>query len=65
MDDTTDVLRRVTDALRWAMPYAERGHEDMYPMETYERDGYVASSVAEARAALAAAEAYIQYVKGE
>lgn len=65
MNEEFQTLRRVTEALRWAMPYAEHGHEAMYPRETYERDGYVASSVAEARAALAAAEAYIQYVKGE
>lgn len=62
MDDTTDVLRRVTDALRWAMYYAELGHEAMYPGETHQKDGYVAASVAEARAALAEAEAYIGYV---
>lgn len=62
MDDTTDVLRRVTDALRWAMYYAELGHEQMYPGETHAKDGYVAASVKEARAALAEAEAYIGYV---
>lgn len=65
MNEELQTLRRVTEALRWAMPYAELGHEAMYPGETYPKDGYVASSVAEARAALAAAEAYIQYVKGK
>ena len=65
MDDTTDVLRRVTDALRWAMYYAELGHEQMYPGETYAKDGYVAASVAQMRSALAEAEAYIDWMKGK
>lgn len=62
MNEELDVLRRVTNALRWSMQYAEAGHEAMYPGETYERDKYVARSVAEARAALAEAEGYLGYV---
>lgn len=62
MNEEFQTLRRVTDALRWAMYYAELGHEQMYPGETYAKDGYVAASVKEARAALAEAEAYMGYV---
>lgn len=39
--------------LKWAMIYAEKGHEACYPGETYEKDGYVADSMADARAVLA------------
>lgn len=31
MNEELDVLRRVTNALRWSMQYAEAGHEAMYP----------------------------------
>lgn len=62
MNEELQTLRRVTDALRWAMYYAELGHEQMYPGETYAKDGYVAASVKEARAALAEAEGYLGYV---
>lgn len=62
MNEEFQTLRRVTDALRWAMYYAELGHETMYPGETYAKDGYVAASVKEARAALAEAEDYLGYV---
>lgn len=62
MNDEFQTLQRVTDALRWAIYYAELGHEQMYPGETYAAGGYVAASVKEARAALAEAEAYLSYV---
>jgi hypothetical protein len=62
MNEEFQTLQRVTDALRWAIYYAELGHESMYPGETFEKDGYVAASVAEMRSALAEAEAYIGYV---
>lgn len=62
MNEEFQTLQRVTDALRWAMYYAELGHEAMYPGETYAKGGYVAASVKEARAALAEAEAYLGYV---
>ena len=64
MSEESELLKRLTDALRWAMPYAEAGHEAMYPGETYPQDGYVAASVAEARAALAEAEAYSDWIEG-
>lgn len=63
MNEELQTLRRVTDALRWAMYYAELGHEQMYPGETYAKDGYVAASVKEARAALAEAEARMEQSK--
>lgn len=62
MNEQFETLRRITDALRWAMYYAEIGHEQMYPGETYAKGGKVAASVAEARAALAEAEDYLGYV---
>ena len=62
MNEEFQTLQRVTDALRWAIYYAELGHEQMYPGETYAKGGYVAASVKEARAALAEAEAYLGYV---
>ena len=64
MLEETQTLLRVTNALRWALQYAEQGHEAQYPGETYEKDGYVARSLAEARAALAAAESYLDWVRG-
>lgn len=48
---------RLYEALRWALPWAERGHEAAYPGESYEKDGYVADSVADARAVLKEARA--------
>ena len=65
MNEEFQTLRRVTDALRWAIYYAELGHESMYPGETYQKGGYVAASVKEARAALTEAEAYLSYVLKE
>lgn len=58
------ILTDVVDALRWAMPYAEHGHEAMYPKETYEKDGNVALSVAKARKALEFGESYLKYIRG-
>ncbi len=52
MHDKNKQLERLTEALAWAMPYAERAHESEYPGETFERDHYVARSVAEAREVL-------------
>lgn len=65
MSEEFMTLRKVTDALRWAMYYAEVGHEQMYPGETYPKDGYVAASVAQMRSALAEAEAYLDWVEGK
>ena len=64
MSDAEWILRDVTDALRWAMPYAEHGHEAMYPKETYEKDGNMAFSVIKARRALLVGEEYLNYIRG-
>jgi len=63
--EETELLAKVTESLRWAMFYAEKGHESMYPRETYKEDGYVAISVAKARSALADAESYITWIKSK
>lgn len=64
MNDAEWILKDLTDALRWAMPYAEHGHEAMYPKETYEKDGNVAISVVNARRALLLGEGYLSYIRG-
>jgi hypothetical protein len=62
MYEELELLKRITNALRWSVPYAEAGHEAMYPGETYEADKYVAHSVAEARSALKAAQDYLNWL---
>ena len=64
MSEAEWILRDVTDALRWAMFYAEHGHESMHPKETYEKDGKVALSVIKARRALLVGEEYLNYIRG-
>ena len=64
MNDAEWILKDLTDALRWAMPYAEHGHEAMYPKETYEKDGNVAISVVIARRALLLGEEYVNDMRG-
>ena len=64
MSEADWILADLTNALRWAMPYAEHGHEAMYPKETYEKDGNVAKSVADARRALALGEGYLGWIYG-
>ena len=63
MSEADWILEDLTRALRWAMFYAEHGHESMHPKETYERDGRVALSVTHARRALALGEDYLDYIK--
>lgn len=59
MNESLEVIKQLTDALEWAMPYAEREHERQYPGETYESDEYVALSVRKARDALATGRALV------
>jgi hypothetical protein len=64
MNNAEWILKDLTDALRWAMYYAERGHEAMHPKETYEKDGNVAISVVIARRALLLGEEYVNHMRG-
>ncbi len=51
------ILAELERALNWALNYAECEHERSYPGETYDCDGNVAASVAQARETLARARA--------
>ena len=51
MSEADWILEDLTNALRWAIFYAEHGHEAMHPKETYAKDGNVAISVDNARRA--------------
>ena len=62
--ESIDILRRLTDALEWAMPYAEKEHERQYPKETYVADNNVALSVSKARSALILGQEYLGWVEG-
>ena len=65
MTVTIEVLKQLTYALEWAMPYAEKEHERQYPGETYESDNYVALSVYKARGALTLGREYIDWLKSQ
>ena len=62
MDEQFEIIKRLTDALEWAMPYAEKEHERQFPGETYETDNYVAFSVYKARSALTLGQEYIEWL---
>lgn len=65
MNESLEIIKRLTDALEWAMPYAEKEHEREYPGETYEANGYVAFSVYKARSALTLGQEYVDWVKNK
>ena len=65
MSEADWILEDLTNALRWAMFYAEHGHEAMHPKETYEKDGNVAISVVKARRALLLGEGYLDWIRGK
>ena len=62
MDEQFEIIKRLVNALEWAMPYAEKEHERQYPGETYEIDNYVAFSVYKARNALTNGQDYIEWL---
>jgi len=62
MDEQFEIIKRLTDALEWAMPYAEKEHERQFPGETYETDNYVAFSVYKSRSALTLGQEYIEWL---
>jgi hypothetical protein len=63
MNESLEIIKRLTDALEWAMPYAEKEHERQFPGETYETDNYVAFSVCKARSALTLGQEYIEWLR--
>jgi len=65
MSEADWILEDLTNALRWAMFYAEHGHEAMHPKETYAKDGNVAISVDNARRALLLGEGYLDWIRGK
>ena len=63
MTEADLIIKDLTDNLRWAMFYAEHGHEAMHPKETYAKDNNVAFSVAKARKSLEIGERYVNWIK--